>query len=235
MLDRRSFIAVTAAAATLPTMSAAAAEINYLHTVLFNFKDGVSPAKREEVLAEIRNQAKLPGVQSMFIGPNILRSSAASPYEWVLMLDFASEADSTRFQRSAAHNASVDANFTPYRAGLVFCDLRQPFESKIADKNGAAFRRVVMFNFKDSVGDAERNRIMADIEAMLKRFKIDRVAMGRNAYRRTADSPLDWMIMLEWARQEQIEAYQNAPEQQAFDQQVFNPAVTDVVVADVRL
>jgi hypothetical protein len=44
-------LAVTAAATSLPTVSAAA-EINYLPTVLFNFKDGVSPAKPDEVLAE---------------------------------------------------------------------------------------------------------------------------------------------------------------------------------------
>ncbi len=235
MLHRRGFIIGTSATITLAALPVRAVETGYLHVILFNFKDGVPPEKKEEVLAEIRNQAKLPGITSLFMAPNILKKSSGSPYEWVIMVDYATEEDSKAFQRSAAHSNSVASNFTPYREGLVFCDLVRKFPSEITNTNGNKIRRVLMFNFKDGVSAAERSHMISGLESMGSLPQIKRILVGKNAYKHTTESPCEWMVLLECATQADIEAFQSSAAQQAFDRDVFTPAVTDLIVADVKL
>ncbi len=205
----------------------------YLHVVLFNFKTGVPLATRARIVEGIRGQGLLPQVSSMIVAPN----RAPDPvYEWVVMLDFADESTSEAFQKSAAHQAQLGADFTPNRDALLVFDLKQPFETTIADNRGCAYRRTGMFNMKPDIPAGDQHRIMSVLAALgVGGPGVGQVIWGRNHFPKGDWAPFDWMIVRDFTDEAAYAAFDASPARKAFLSQTFSPAVADSLVLEIMI
>jgi hypothetical protein len=205
----------------------------YLHVVLFNFKTGVPQATRDRVIESVRGQGLAPQVSSMIVAPNLGRNPV---YEWVAMLDFPDEAASEAFQKSAAHHAQIAADFAPNRDTLLILDLKQPFETTIADNRGCAYRRIGMFNLKPGIPAEEQHRIMADLAALgVGEPGVGQVIWGRNHFPKGEFAPFDWMIVRDFADEAAYAAFDASSSRKTFLSETFSPAVASSLVLEIAI
>jgi hypothetical protein len=213
--------------------------INYLHTVLFSFHASVPPSDRAFVIASILTQADAPGMESMVISPNLLHDADPSAWEWVLMLDFATEHRSVAFQASTLHQKQIKEGFEPFRSGFVMLDLHQPFDRKTADAGGNEIRETLFFNFKPELPEAERTLILAEIQAETGQPCVSRVVTGKNSFAGSAKpkfSFLDYQIIREFKTEADWTFFKQSEAQKAFMRDVFGPAVDGAPVgAAIRM
>ncbi len=210
------------------------APINYLHTVLFSFNPGTPEATRKHLIDSIHAQGRLPQVASMLVAPNLACRDPATEWEWVLMLDFASEALSREFQSSAAHQAQIAADFAPNRRGFIMLDLHQPFDRTIVENGGNTYRRIGMFNLKPDIPAEEQQRIMAELAALgVGDPGVGRVLWGRNSYPENDYTPYDWMIVRDFADPASYAAFDASPARQSFLRETFSPAIGHSLVLEI--
>jgi hypothetical protein len=207
--------------------------VTYLHLVLFNFKDEISSPERDRVIASIRSQGSFPGVESILVARNLLPGSAPAPFEWIVMLDFADEVRSLAFRNSDFHRQQVERDFTPNHRGFITLNLHQPFDRKISENFGNAFRRIILFNFLPRFSETDRSSILAAIEAHATSVGVNRLVIGRNVMPRSATAPLEWLIMMESVTREDYEAMMKTAKAEAAMNEIFAPACAEKIVFDL--
>jgi hypothetical protein len=219
--------------------STASPKVGYLHTVLFSFNKNITPAEYQPIIASIRSQADLPGVQSMILAPNLDVKSNPSAWQWLLMLDFETQETSKAFQSSAAHKGQIKAVFEKARSGFIMVDLHQPFDRKIADARGNEIREIEVFNFKSGLTEADRDHVMAAIAEQGQLPGVARLVAGKNAFdggEKAEFSFLDWMVLREFATEADQKAFARSAGQRAFRRDIFDPAIDGrPVVSRIRL
>lgn len=90
------------------------------HTVLFNLKEDADAAT---VMAAMKGLANLPTVESMVIEENIVPPGEHSPYQWVLIGDFADQ-DARDAYESHEHHVDVIKNvFLPNAKDFIVADV----------------------------------------------------------------------------------------------------------------
>ena len=93
------------------------------HTVMFNFKDDTAPSERDRVVAALTGLGKLPTVQNFLVGKNILPTSEKSPFEWLLIGDFADEDDRQAYEKHPTHVAVIRGDWLPVAKNYVVLDV----------------------------------------------------------------------------------------------------------------
>ena len=93
------------------------------HTVLFNFKDGVSDTDRDGLIEALRSLKDLPTVDAFVVQKNILPQGDHAPYEWLVVGDFADETARAAYEKHEKHAALIQNNFLPNVEDFIMADI----------------------------------------------------------------------------------------------------------------
>ena len=93
------------------------------HTVLFNFKDEVGDAGREEVATSLRDLGSLPTVNTLIVEENIVPAGERAPYAWILTGEFADQAARDTYEKDEKHVSAVRGGFLPNVKDFIVCDV----------------------------------------------------------------------------------------------------------------
>ena len=93
------------------------------HTVLFNFKDEVDGALRDEVIASLRSLADLATVETFHVAKNLLPRGDVAPYEWLIVGDFADQKAREVYEKDEKHVAVVRQKFLPNVKNFAIIDV----------------------------------------------------------------------------------------------------------------
>ncbi len=93
------------------------------HTVLFNLKDELDDADRENVIAAIRTLGDLPTVKAFVVQKNILTKNELAPYEWLMVGDFADETAREAYEKHDTHVDVVHNHFLPNVSEFIMADI----------------------------------------------------------------------------------------------------------------
>ncbi len=93
------------------------------HTVLFNLKDELNDADRDNVIAAIRSLGDLPTVDAFVVQKNILTKNEMAPYEWLMVGDFADEKAREAYEKHDTHVDVVHNKFLPNISGFIMADI----------------------------------------------------------------------------------------------------------------
>jgi hypothetical protein len=199
--------AATLAALTLPGAASgaeAAQRLPTLQTRLFNFKEDVSAEAVADTISRLRAFRRLPGVEGLLIGRNLIPTPFPTRFEWIYMVQFEGPTAHGAFQRVAATLSSLCRN-------EVECDLGAPFAAKFADAPGVGVRHTVMFDFKPDASPEAQERNVAAIRAMGKLPMVQHYVVERTSAYGSDPTQMEWQVIGDFATLDDYHAYSNAP------------------------
>ena len=93
------------------------------HTVLFNLKDGLPEAEHKRVIDSLRTLKSISVVKGMLIEKNKLPAGPKAPFEWLLIADFANDADRETYEKDPHHVKVIKGDFVPAVKDCIISDV----------------------------------------------------------------------------------------------------------------
>ncbi|MCB2106425.1 MAG: Dabb family protein [Rhodobacteraceae bacterium] len=93
------------------------------HTVLFNFKDEVSPADRDRIVEALRSLKSISVVKDLMLHKNKVPPSPKAPFEWLLVADFANDDDRQIYEKDELHVKVIRGDFVPNVKNYAVADV----------------------------------------------------------------------------------------------------------------
>jgi sulfite reductase beta subunit-like hemoprotein len=93
------------------------------HTVMFNFKDETPQAERDRVIAALKQLGSLPTVKAFMVGKNILPAGEKTPFEWLMLGDFANEDDRQAYEKHETHVHIIRKDWLPVAKNYIVLDV----------------------------------------------------------------------------------------------------------------
>lgn len=93
------------------------------HTVLFNLKDGLPEAERKRVIDSLKTLKSISVVKGMLVEKNKLPAGPKAPFEWLLIADFANDADRETYEKDAHHVKVIKGDFVPAVKDYIISDV----------------------------------------------------------------------------------------------------------------
>lgn len=93
------------------------------HTVLFNLKDEVSAAETIATIDALRSLKSITVCKGIMVEKNKLPAGPTAPYTWILIADFASDADRETYEKDPHHVKVIRENFLPTAKNYIIADV----------------------------------------------------------------------------------------------------------------
>jgi hypothetical protein len=93
------------------------------HTVLFNLKDEASAAEKIATIDALRSLKSIAVCKGIMVEKNKLPAGPTAPYEWILIADFASDADRETYEKDPHHVKVIRENFLPTAKNYIIADV----------------------------------------------------------------------------------------------------------------
>ncbi len=195
-----------------PGVSAAGAQpaLATMATLLFNFKDEISPERTAALTGAMRALHTAPGIDGGLVGRNLNAVPFATRFEWIWMVQFATLNDRP--------NNRAYRKFQHIRDELALCcrdyvegDLKRPLPVKFADAAGVQVRHTVMFDFKADASAEARARNVAAIERMGKLPMVRRYMVERTTPLSHGPAEMEWQVIGDFGSLADFKAYAEAP------------------------
>jgi len=93
------------------------------HTVLFNLKDGLAESETKRVIDSLRTLKTISVVKGMMIEKNKLPAGPKAPFEWLMVADFANDADREVYEKDAHHVKVIKGDFVPAVKDYIISDV----------------------------------------------------------------------------------------------------------------
>jgi hypothetical protein len=93
------------------------------HIVMFNFKDEVDEASRDDAIAKLRTLGQLPMVRDFMVEKNVLEKTPTRPFAWLILADFADQAARDAYEKDPLHVDVIKTQFVAKAANWAVLDV----------------------------------------------------------------------------------------------------------------
>ena len=93
------------------------------HTVLFNLKDELSEAEKKRVIDSMQTLRTISTIKGYMLEKNKLPAGDKTPYEWLLVADFANDDDRQTYEKDAHHVKVIKGDFVPAVKNYIISDV----------------------------------------------------------------------------------------------------------------